>query len=254
MPKFSGFSKYSDTGSIFRISNFHVSSDLNASSYNKLSYEGALSFFPIRNFGFQVSIGFFQPEIKTDVSFDFDWRWNDGRSYSEQENWEGNGELSVTAINLDCVVRFGDKGIAGYISGGYSIFNNKFNANAYMGMFVSYIDSYYYYGHIYYTQYVDALKIPVEINESWVGKGMNIGGGIDFIFAKNVALTFGARYYYCPSIELKWKYSTGTYDGLYGSYRWAINKDSTNAYEKATSALTVDPSFTMISCGLKFMF
>lgn len=165
--QFSASSSYMDGGSYYLISSFQEKSDLNASSKNGIFFSGTLSYFPEKSIGLQAIVGYLKSNVTSDVSFDFNWTWNDGRSYSRIENWTGAGEFSVIPISINCILRFGKK-VGGYISGGYTLFSNKFNANSFMGMVVMYAR--------YYTQYVDGLKIPVQIDESWNASGMNMGG------------------------------------------------------------------------------
>lgn len=247
-------STYSDSGSMFLITNFQERSVLNSSSKNGIFLGGSLSYFVNKNFGIQASVGYIQSKVPSKTAFDFKWTWYDGSSYSKQENWDGNGDLSSMPISFNFVGKFGEKAIKFYISGGYTLFSNKFRADSFMGMVLSDIETYYLYGIEYYIQYVDGLKVPVRIEESWNSSGFNVGGGLDISLSDNLALNIDGRYYSCPSKKLAWTYVTGNYDGLYGDYNWSVGRDAAEYYRNNTSPLDARPSFFHISGGIKFLF
>ena len=245
---------YSDSGSMYLVTSFDEESVLNMTSENGIFFGGSMSYFINKNLGIQASIGSIQSKVPSKTTFDFRYTWNDGRSYSHVEHWDGNGDLSSVPLSFNLIGRFGEKPATFYLSGGYTLFSNKLRADSYMGMVLSDVETDYIYGVPYYTQYIDGLKVPVTIDESWTSSGFNIGGGLDFKLSANVAFNIDGRYYACPSKELGWTYVTGDYDGLYGEYTWTVGSDEAEVYGDATSPLDVGLSFFKISAGIKFFF
>jgi len=237
------------------LSNVQEETTTNASSKNGLFFSGSITYFLYKKFGLQSSFGYIKSDVSTNASFDFNWLWNTGEGYSMNENWSNTGNLRILPININCIIKFGNVNFEGYFSGGYTLFNNKFTANSFIGVGATY---YYYYWvgyRRYLTQYVDALKVPANITESWTAHGMNFGGGADLIFTENIGISADLRYYICPSKELHWKLTEGTYTGhFFGDFSVLFDSTAAKIYGDSISSLKVNPSFFQLSVGIKFFF
>ena len=117
------------------------------------------------------------------------------------------------------------------------------------------IGSYEEYGILTLYQLVDAVKIPVKIDQSWNAHGMNAGGGIDIKFSKNAGIGIDARYFYCPPKTLRWEWTPGTYKGhFFSDFSFSVSNEDLKYYAKKTSDFEIDLSFFQIIGGLKFYF
>jgi len=247
-------SSYSDNGSWYLLNNFRERSNIKSSSASKPSFCINIEYLFSRTIGFELGFGGATSSISFDSSFAIDWTWYNGNGDSKDELWFGDGTLRTTPIFLNIVGYFGTQNIRGSVFAGYTLYFNKFQANAFMGMFLSYVDEYYIYGYKFTDQYVDGLKIPVNIDETWSSSGANIGCGLDLSLSDLISLNINCRYFYCPEKQFKWNYSLGTYDGLFGDYRWTVDRDIANSYEEVTSPFKVNPSFFQITCGIRIWF
>ncbi len=146
-------------------------------------------------------------------------------------------------------MKFKDDKFNSYLSGGYTLFKNKFNAKSDMGIAIS---NWRPVPPKYYMQQIDVAKVPITISDSWTGHGINIGAGIYYKKTEILAVTADIRYYYCPLKDMYWFWNTGTYAGVDKSWV-TLNIDSETAaiYEDATTGFTVNPSFFVISVGFK---
>jgi opacity protein-like surface antigen len=253
-PGISSTSEYSDSGSYYLITNFQERSTLTAPTKSAVSFRGSIAYYASPAIGVELSIGRVRTGVTPSTSFNYDWRWSDGRSVQKRENWTGSGNLSILPISINIVGKLGRGSTITYVSGGYSLYSNNFEASSSMGMVVNWISYYYRYGIKFTTHTTDGLKIPVEINESWSSSGFNIGAGMGIQLNGGTSLYAEARYYYCPPRHLKWNYLEGTYQGLYTDYSWIIGNEATSLYESDTTPLEVNPSFFNISAGIRFRF
>ena len=230
------------------------SGSISASAENSLFVAGSFSYFLLKNIGIQASFGYTKADVAKDVSFAFNWGGLRGRGFSRQVAFSGTGEMRVIPICLNGIVkfRFKDETLGGYLSGGYTLFSNKFNASSYMGAGSAL--RYRSYGE-YDPQKFDAFRIPVKIDQSWGGHGANMGAGFDFKFTENLAITIDARYYYCPSKEFDWIWIPGTYPGyFYGIDELTIDSETATLLQNYFTKLEVNPSFFQISAGIKLFF
>lgn len=246
-------SNYTSNWNWLLITNAQENGTIDASSQNSLFFSGSFNYYFLKNIGLQVGFGYMKTDVNIDASFDFSWRWYSGRSYSRNADWEETGKLTVIPININGIAKFNNSKFGGYISGGYTLFNNKFNANSDMGAGIT-AWCYNCFGYYVY-QWIDAAQIPLTIDESWAGHGMNVGAGIDFRISENLAITADARYYYCPSKDINWNWQTGRYTGIfYRDFSAEVDMEAVEFLEEHTTSLTVKPSFFQIAAGIKFYF
>ncbi|NIM90110.1 MAG: hypothetical protein GTO17_04095 [Candidatus Aminicenantes bacterium] len=142
---------------------------------------------------------------------------------------------------------------------------NTFSANTFTGIGLAartsswycFWDGWWIYCYYIYTYYIDALKIPIRIDEeSWTAFGGNIGGGIDYRFTESVGLILEARYFFCPTKTFEWKWQPGVYDSVNYEYFTGFNFTQADAdfFEDETSEVAVNPSFFQFSIGIIIFF
>ena len=244
-------SSYSDTWSWLSLSNVQESGTINGKSKDTLFVGASVAYYFSQYIGIQAGFGYLKADVPNDVSFDFNWTWLHGGGDSRHADWRGTGEIRVVPININGIARYNSDSLCGYISGGYTIFNNKFKADSYMGAGYSVV-SWYWWG---YYQWVDAFQVPLAIDESWTGHGMNIGGGVDFNIYPNVAITADIRYYYCPSKDFNYIWKTDTYRGyFFEEFYIYFDSERAELHEADTTPFTINPSFFQIATGIKFFF
>ena len=232
----------------------------NIKAESGVSFSGFFSFLFSPNFGLQLGFGYLQPTVNTET--DFRLTYNDT---TESVTWPGDGKLSVIPLSLNLLGRYQKGNLGLFASGGATLFMNTFSANTFSGIGIasrtSWIYCYWVWPYIYcyyiYTYYIDALKIPIRINEeSWTAFGGNIGGGIDYRFTESVGIILEARYFFCPEKTFDWDWQAGVYDSVIYEYFTGVNFTEAYAelYEEDTTAVTVNPSFFQFSIGIIIFF
>lgn len=232
----------------------------NIKAESGVSFSGFFSFLFSPNFGLQLGFGYLQPTVNTET--DFRLTYNDT---TESLTWPGDGKLSVIPLSLNLLGRYQRGNLGLFASGGATLFMNTFSANSFSGIGIAsrYSGWYCYWSDVwwicypYYYYYIDALKIPIRINEeSWTAFGGNIGGGIDYKFTESVGIILEARYFFCPKKTFDWDWQAGVYDSVI--YEYFTGVDFTEAlaelYEEDTTAVTVNPSFFQFSIGIIIFF
>lgn len=244
-------STFSHIGGYMIGGRFEEKNFISTSPKMRLSVGGDISYFPTNKIGIQVAFGYFKAKVPNESLYDFSWGYGTILDYSSSAAWSGDGEIRVLPVSLNCITKFRNQDLRLNVSGGLALFFNKFHTDSFVGMVVS-RTVYYYDKQKYWFFYDDALKVPGKIKESWRSLGLNLGAEVELRIAKKADITIDARYYYCPSKELMWKISAGSYTGFVNNLDWTVQDYTKQFYEGGLSPFTVNPSFLMVSVGLKF--
>ncbi len=224
-----------------------------ASAENSLFFSGSFSYFFMKNVGLQAIFGYTKADVAKDASFAFSWAGR-GRNVARNAAFEGSGDLKVIPISINGIAKFSfnEEKMGIYFSGGYTFFNNKFNATSFMGAGSAF--RYQGYGQCD-PQCFDAFRVPLDIDQSWNKSGANVGAGFDFKVSEMIGITADARYYYCPSEKFDWNWRSGTYQGyFYGLDDLVIDAETAQLLQQSITKLEVNPSFFKVSVGIKFFF
>ncbi len=220
---------------------------------NTFTLGASLSYFFSPNFGIQLGGAFFAPKSDIYSDWDFVFNWYGYSDYSDSGSFDlTQGKLTSIPLYINLIGKYRMGSIDLFVSGGPTLFINKFEADA-TGIFGASLYNSYWWG---WEQFVDFFAIPTFIDESWTGFGFNVGGGIDIRFSPSMAFTVEARYFYSASKELFWTWQTGTYDPFYFGFPemsgWTF--DDLSYADENTTSLTIKPSFFSFSGGFKFFF
>ncbi len=247
----SGSYSYSESLSAGVLESARGSGTITTEFKSPLGFDGTLNFFIAKGFGIQVKFDYNSSVKTTDASrstYDLNWTWSTGDSYSRENEWGVNGEVSsyVLSGNLLYKISTGSM-IEPLISGGVSYFSGTAGVDTTVG----YASTWESEGF----RYIDYFAVPASVEASLNGIGFNVGGGIDFVFTRGVALNVDARYFSRGKIEEPWQVKGGTYPSNVGE-GWTITLTQENADEFASliEPYSIDPSFFKISAGLKIMF
>jgi opacity protein-like surface antigen len=239
-------SSYADNWGIEYLLRFSVSEGGSIATKAKsgMFFGGSFAYYFSEKVGIQAGFGYLKADVTNGFSYTAEWE-----PYSDSAVGTDTGELTIIPININAIAKYSYGKLSGYFSGGYTFFYNKFNSNAAMG--------YAYWFPVGIVPILDAVIVDLNINESWTGHGINIGGGFDFKVSENIAITAEARTYYCPSKEFAWNWQTGRYEGFMApNIPNTINfgnEDAQYASGQITS-LEINPSFFQVSAGVKFFF
>jgi len=216
-----------------------------------LGFDGALNFFIAKGFGIQVKFDYNSTVKTTDASrstYDMNWTWSSGGSYNHEDEWSVGGEVSsyILSGNLLYKIPTGSM-IEPLISGGVSYFSGTASVDTTVGYSTTWESEGF--------RYIDYFAVPASVEASLSGIGFNVGGGIDLVFTRGVALNIDGRYFSRGKIEEPWQVKAGTYPSNI-SEGWTITLTQENADEFASliEPYATNPSFFKISAGIKIMF
>jgi hypothetical protein len=247
----SGSYSYTRSVSAGVLENARASGTITTEYKSPLGFDGALNFFIAKGFGIQVKFDYNSTVKTTDASlstYDMNWTWSTGSSYSREDEWGATGEVSLYALsgNLLYKIQTGSV-LEPLISGGVSYYSGTSGVDTTVG----YPSTWESEGY----RYIDYFAVPASAEVSLSGIGFNVGGGIDLVFTRGVALNVDARYFSRGMIEAPWQVKGGTYPSNVNE-GWTITLTQENADEYASliEPYSIDPSFFKISAGLKIMF
>lgn len=216
-----------------------------------LGFDGAFNYFLIGGLGIQLRFDYNLKSNFTDASkstFELNWTWGSGGSYTEQEEWLVEGDVTLMIISGNLIYKVKDAGMfAPFFSGGASYYSGKLKANTTGAYATTWVISPY--------RYIDYFDLPAHLDTSFSGIGFNGGGGIDILFSDNVGLTIDARYFVLKKVEEKWQISPGTYNSnISTGFTLTINQEEADYLEEGINPFELSTSFFKVSAGLKFMF
>jgi hypothetical protein len=185
-------------------------------------------------------------------SYNIIWEWFDRSSYSGEEEWTVEGDVSLLTISGNLIYRIPVSGmIVPSFSAGLTYFSGNMEADTTQGYALTWTEGDW--------QYIDYIYLPFTLDVSISGIGGNIGAGVDILFSPNAAFNIEARYFITKKIEEYWTVVGGRYTGNnFPSISWTIDEDwaaEINDFIKEEIDPTVlNPSFFKISVGIKVTF
>ncbi|NVM56447.1 MAG: hypothetical protein HWN66_22305, partial [Candidatus Helarchaeota archaeon] len=218
---------------------------------------GFINYFFRKNFGFQFML--------EKLSYDFLVKTShnitmiiDGDSHSANPLIKDTmGSLPVMPISFNVIAQSDSgKKISVYTSGGLTYYKADIAAQSKVGDGFPYI--YYWDEYDLDVLLYDSVVVPVDINDSISGAGVNGGGGIVFTIGKNLGFVADFRYYLAPKKDAYWmlRPKPGEYPYSYNSeYYLEYDQSHVDAFlEKYAKDLRVgvSPSFYRLAFGLKF--
>jgi len=244
-------SSYSGSFSSGILTSANSSGRISAELGKPIGFDGAFNYYFAKGLGIQLRIDVNSKAKFSDSSmsnYQLNWTWLSGESYSAEDAWPVNGDLSLTVISGNVIYKIqGNSMLVPLLSGGVSFFTGKINADTR----VSYADTW----EIAPYQFIDYFDIPARLDESISGIGFNIGGGLDVAFSQSIAVNVDARYFVRGSIEAPWKLQPGTYtSNVQEGWTLTLSQADVELLEQAINPFKVNLSFFKISLGLKFMF
>lgn len=247
----SGSYSYSESFSSGILQNASASGTITTEFKSPLGFDGALNFFIAKGFGIQVKFDYNSTVKTTEASrsvYDLNWSWTSGGSYSSQNEWGVEGEVSSYVLSGNLLYKISTGSLVEpLISGGVSYFSGTSSVDTTVGYATTWESEGY--------RYVDYFAVPASVKASLSGIGFNVGGGIDFVFTRGIALNIDGRYFYRGKIEEPWQLQGGQYPSNVNE-GWTITLTQENADELASliEPYTIDPSFFKVSAGIKIMF
>ncbi len=243
-----GMSDYGDTWSSGLLKTVTESTAVDAKSKAGIFFGGALAFYFTPNIGVGLNFGYIKGKVDTTAASDFNWTWTENSSYNRQQDYVGTDNyIQSMPLSLNLIARFGTERFQGFVQAGPTMFLNKV-----------WLDSGFLYGvtqTISPWQYVDALTVPIELNESWSGIGADFGAGFTFWFTPSIGLTLDARYFFCPKKTFDWSFITGQYNGTFFDAITNIDfsqDDVDYIFENSLfTPIDINPSFLQFGIGLK---
>jgi len=174
--------------------------------------------------------------------------------------WTGQGQMTAVPLCLNLAARLAVGGVAFRASAGVSLFLNSYLAGMTGG--VEAVQAVYTSSGgdpsapILADEKLDGLAVPLTTPDTtWTALGANAGAALDVRIGRTAALSFEARYFHGPSKEIAWSWAPGVYAGIGGAVAsWNFTADAADAAGRATTRLSVDPSFFSVSAGLRFSF
>lgn len=255
MTSIKGATEYYDSWSSYSLTNVEESTWIDAKSKSGMYFGGGFNFYLHPNFGIGLNFGYHKAAIDTVSTSEFYWRWNDGRSYTyNMDDYFGyENYFQTMPISFNLIGRFGTERFQGYIQAGPTLYLNKVVLDGAMCYGITAI--YWYSYPTYYSQYVDAVQIPLDINQSWTGIGADFGAGFTFWLAPQIGISLEVRYFFCPKKEFDWSYWAGEYDGyFFGNITgYTIDQgDLDYIYEDGLiTTIAINPSFLQFGASIK---
>ena len=180
--------------------------------------------------------------------YNISWTWTSGGSYSREKSWPVTGDFSLIPLSLNVIYKVqSDGSFIPYVSGGVSYITGKATLDSSIGYGVTWTSGGY--------RYIDYVDIPVTIDSSISSLGFNVGGGVDFLFTPNIALTVDGTYFIGGDVEVDWAPIAGTYSGnSFPNVTWTLNQSAVEALAGEAPPLEISTSFLKIQAGIKFLF
>ncbi|MEN8153461.1 MAG: hypothetical protein ABFR75_05510 [Acidobacteriota bacterium] len=191
-----------------------------------IGLNAGISFF----FNYHMGVGLNISILKStfDISNSFNWNfswWNGNTGDINPKTWQNEGTISSIPVSLNLIYRVVSK--------------EKLKANVFFGptLYMATLDL---DGNGGYADgpllsdgfyYVDWYDIPLTLTGSHTVLGGNGGFEVEYLFSDNMAVYFGATYYFAGKIKEYWKVKTGKYTGEFGSLVGTIsNEDLLDGY------------------------
>jgi len=225
-----------------------------------VSCEGFAARFFTDSLGLQLGLGLYSFSAPNTSAFNFSYTWTNGASGGKSQAWTtGTGRMKSVPLSVNLLYESRGETWSLYASAGPTLFFNSFEAASTSGFGVS--DSAKVTVYIppnwvtTFIQTVDALPVPLAVPaQSWVSAGLDVGAGVDFRIGPQWAVTADVRYFMCPSKDLGWTWTQGTYSGLLGNLiGWPFTAENAAYAAERTTPITISPSSLRIAVGAKLI-
>ena len=235
------------------------SSSIAGESEMGYGFGGLFNCFFHRNFGFQFMLERSRNDVPVKASHGVDMSinyWWGSVDYSEEPYiYDTTGSLTIIPISFNGIARFdGVKNISGYVSGGLTYYKVDIEAKSKLGYGFPFL---VYDYPLWYLRY-DSFLVPISIDDSISGAGVNVGGGVVFKIQENVGIVGDFRYYLAPPKIVSWTLTSGEYTlSIYEEYSMRFTQVDIGSFLKEYGELIkveVNPSFFRIAFGLQFRF
>jgi opacity protein-like surface antigen len=247
----SGSYSYSESFSAGILESASTSGKITTEYKSPLGFDGALNFFIAKGIGIQVKFDYNSTVKSNEASrstYDINWTWSSGGSYSRENEWSVESEVSsyILSGNLLYKIPTGSM-VEPLISGGVSYFSGSASVDTTVG----YASTWESEGF----RYIDYFALPASVEASLSGIGFNVGGGIDFVFTRGVALNIDGRYFSRGKIEVPWQVQGGTYpSNINEGWTITVTEENANEFASQIEPYSINPSFFKVSAGIKIMF
>jgi len=258
LSRIKGTTSYQDQWSYDLLRSVAEKTDIATNAKTGFAGGGSLAYFFSPNFGLQASFSHMKADLPNTAVCNFNWTWTDDTAFSKTATWPGTGSFSSLPFSLDLVARFGFRSFEALLSAGATMFVNMFEQNSFFGYGITTI---WPNPDATFTQYVDALKVGLEIPRGTLKRtafGANFGAGFTIRVSGLVGLRAEARWFLCPEQTLSWNFLPGNYDGAFSA---DIENEPFSAADVQMLRdsgqkfpMTVNPSFLQIGLGLVFRF
>lgn len=255
--------------------NGSFSSSIAGDSERSFGFGGFFNYFFRKNVGFQFMLERSRHDVPVGASHGVDTSlhmdWGDRYYYSAEPSIDATtGSLTVMPISFNGLVRYdATEDISGYASGGLTYFKTNIKAESRAG---------YGYPFVwYYTDYrldlllYDSVLVPVSIDDSISGAGINVGGGVVYQILKKVGIVADFRYYLGPKKDIYWAPTPGDYrllvidtflrefgeDAWHGPVNIRLTQSDIDTFMEDYGELfrvEVNPSFFRFAFGIQYRF
>ena len=260
LPGGASVSQYSDDWTQDKLSMVDERAAITPATPRVFSCQGFAARFFTEHLGVQAGLGIYSVGASNTSDFSFSYTWTSGESGSKSQTWTGTGQLKSVPLSLNAIYEGRGEVWSFFVSAGPTLFFNSYEAQSMSGFGVS--DSVIVIVGIPpnkprtdIIQSVDALPVPIAVPaQSWIGWGFDVGAGVDFLIAEKWALTADLRYFSCPSRDLSWTWTPGTYTGILGYMaNWPFTAANAAYAAEHTTLTTVSPSSLRFAVGVKLI-
>jgi opacity protein-like surface antigen len=247
-----GSSSYADSWSSGILTSVSESGTISHKIGSPLGLGVSISYLFMGGLGIQARLDYnFTKEFTPEESFsnyNITWSWTTSGPFSREKDWDTTGEISLIPLSLNLIYKVQGGGmIIPYFSAGVTYFTGSIKANTTRG-----------YGFTWESEgyrYIDYIDIPLVVDVSIGEIGFNIGGGLDFLFSRNVALSVEGNYFIGKTIEASWTPVSGTYQGNnFPDNNWNVDAGLVESIVDEVPPLDIKTSFFKIQGGIKIIF
>ncbi len=242
---------YSDSFSAGVLQNATSTGNVTLELEKPFGFDSSFNYFLTGGLGIQLRFDYNAKSNFTDASestFGLNYSWTSGGSYTTEEKWSVEGDVTLMIISGNLIYKVQGAGIfAPFFSGGASYYSGNIKASTTGAIATTWLS--------YPYRYVDYFDIPASLDSPFSGIGFNVGGGIDIRFSNNIGFTVDARYFVLKKVEENWEINPGKYDSnLHDGWQLTVNDELINTLQEGIGLFELNPSFFKVSAGVKIMF
>lgn len=189
------------------------------SGKGSLGFNAGISFFLNYHMGVGLNISILKSDFDINNNYNWNYTWWNANTGQDTKSWQNEGSISSIPISLNLIYRL--------------VSQEKLKANVFFGptLYLTTLDLNGNGGYAggpllsdgYY--YVDWYDVPITLTGSQTVLGGNGGIEVEYFLSDNMAVYFGATYYFAGKIEENWKVKTGQYTGEFGNLVWTIDNE-----------------------------